>query len=74
MRKKIALHWHHMATMTPKALDQDMKAFIAISVKETLEDPDFGLDLSETTKRRLREVKSKKQNMISHAEIKRRLY
>jgi len=35
-------------------------------------DPDFGLELSDATKRRLRALKSKKQKYISHEEVKRR--
>ena len=51
----------------------ELKAFIAHSIREILDDPDFGLELSETTKRRLRAAKNKKQKWISHAELKKRL-
>ena len=54
--------------------DSDLKAFIATSIKEVLDDPDFGLELTEATKRRLRSAKNKKQKWVSHAELKKRLY
>jgi len=52
----------------------ELRAFITHSIREILDDPDFGLELTETTKRRLRAAKNKKQKWISHAEIKKRLY
>jgi len=55
--------------MTP-----ELKAFITTSIKEVLEDPDFGLELSESTKRRLHAAKNKKGKYISHTELKKRLY
>ena len=51
----------------------ELKAFIAHSIREILDDPDFGLELTETTKRRLHASKNKKQKWISHAEVKKRL-
>ena len=64
-----------MVTLTKNhKLNPDLKAFITTSIKEVLDDPDFGLELSQTTKRRLRAAKSKKQKWISHANLKKRLY
>ena len=54
-------------------IQPELKAFIAHSIREILDDPDFGLELSETTKRRLRVAKNKKQKWISHTELKKRL-
>lgn len=62
-------------TMTKhRNIQPELKAFIAHSIREILDDPDFGLELTEATKRRLRAAKSKKQKWISHAEVKKRLY
>lgn len=57
-----------------RALGPDLRAFIATSIKEVLDDPDLGLDLSTVTKRRLHAAKNKKQKWTSHAELKKRLY
>jgi len=57
-----------------RKLNSDLKAFITTSIKEVLDDPDFGLELTEATKRRLRAAKSKRQKWIPHAELKRKLY
>lgn len=69
--------WYTLLMSTaPKTtvLDSDLKAFITTSIKEVLDDPDFGLELTATTTRRLRAAKNKKQKLISHAELKKRLY
>ncbi|HLD13943.1 MAG TPA: hypothetical protein VJB18_04420 [Burkholderiales bacterium] len=57
-----------------RVLGPDLKAFIATSIKEVLDDPDFGLELSEATKRRLRIAQGKKQKLTSHAVMKKRFY
>lgn len=69
--------WYNVPmSTTPKSpvLNSDLKAFITTSIKEVLDDPDFGLELTATTMRRLRAAKNKKQKLISHAELKKRLY
>lgn len=57
-----------------KNIQPELKAFIAHSIREILDDPDFGLELTETAKRRLRAAKSKKQKWISHTDVKKKLY
>ncbi|MCX6788221.1 MAG: hypothetical protein NT108_03620 [Candidatus Kaiserbacteria bacterium] len=41
-----------------KALDPQLRAYIAESVREVLDDPDFGLELSAAAKRRLKEAQT----------------
>jgi hypothetical protein len=55
-----------------KKLSQEVKALVAQVVFEVLNDPDFGLRLSPTAKKRLTKVSSKKQTTISFADIKKR--
>lgn len=53
----------------------DLRSLVTEVVQEVLNDPDFGLDLSETAKKRLRQVlKPKTGSRISLSEIKRRYY
>lgn len=62
-----------MTTATAhRAISPDLKAFIVESVYGVLEDPDFGMDLSAETKRRLRAAQTKKQKTIPLSEIKRK--
>lgn len=61
-------------TAKHKTLNPELKAFITTSIKEMLDDPDFGLELTETTKRRLRAAQAKKKKWVSHAELKKKLY
>ena len=69
-----ARYTFRMSTTIKNHINPDLKAFIATSIKEVLDDPDFGLELSEATKRRLRATKTKKQKWISHTNLKKKLY
>lgn len=64
-----------MATATKKFkhITPELKAFIVESVHTVLTDPDFGLELTDKFKRRLRSIKSKRQKYLSHAEVARKL-
>lgn len=44
----------HMATTKKPVFPAELKAYVAHSIREILEDPDFGLELTEKAKRRLR--------------------
>ncbi len=64
-----------MATVTiPKELTKEVKTFIVQVVNEVLNDPDFGLKLSEKTKKRLHRALTLKQKTISFSEIRRKYY
>jgi hypothetical protein len=58
-------------TTIASKINQEMRAFIVRAVHEVLNDPDFGLELSEQAKRRLRTAARAKKT-ISLSEIKRR--
>lgn len=60
-----------MNTSVPvKKLSSEVKTFIIRAVYEVLNDPDFGLELSEWTKKRLRKARVSKRKGISFSEIK----
>ena len=62
-----------MATITiPRKLNKEVKTFIVKAIYEILNDPDFGLELSEKAKKRLRQSLISKQKTISLSEIKKR--
>lgn len=53
-------------------MDPALRAVIADSIQEILGDPDFGLELTAATKKRLQSAKNKKQNWTSLDEIRRK--
>ena len=64
-----------MAILTvPKRLTKEIKTFIIQTVKEVLNDPDFGLELSEKAKKRLHQALISKRKTISFSEIKKKYY
>ena len=64
-----------MATITiPKKLNKEVKSFIVQAIYEVLNDPDFGLELNEKAKKRLRRALISKQKTISFSEVKKRYY
>ena len=64
-----------MATITiPRKLNKEVKTFIIQAIYEILNDPDFGLELSEKAKKRLRQSLISKQKTISLPEIKKKYY
>ena len=65
------MHMNLVATKK-KALEPQLRAYIAESVREVLDDPDFGLELSETAKRRLREARTQSREYIPLATILKR--
>lgn len=56
----------------PKKITKEMKTFIVQAICEILSDPDFGLELNEKVKKRLRQALVSKQKTISFLEIKKR--
>jgi hypothetical protein len=63
-----------MATKTTKkGLSVQEKTFIVAALQEILEDPDFGLELSDKAKKRLNRV-SIHREVVSASEIKRKYY
>jgi len=64
-----------MAILTvPKRLTKEIKTFIIQTVKEVLNDPDFGLELSEKAKKRLHQALISKRKTISFSEIRKKYY
>lgn len=59
--------------ITTRKVTPELKAYIAEAIQDALADPDFGLELTEETKRRLRAARRGKQKYVSHAELKRYL-
>ena len=59
-----------MNTIT-RRLEPGLKIYVASIVREVLEDPDFGLELSAQAKKRLRLVK-KTAKSVSFPEIKKK--
>ena len=57
-----------------KKLNKEVKTFIVQAVHEILNDPDFGLELSEKAKKRLRQTSVLKPKAISFTEIKKKYY
>lgn len=55
-----------------KHIDFELKAYIVEAIHDVLKDPDFGLELTEQAKRRLRAAKNKTQKYYSHAEVLKR--
>lgn len=57
-----------------KEIRQEVKTLITRAVQEVLYDPDFGLELSEDAKRRLRKAKTQplRQKTVPFSEIKKR--
>ena len=60
--------------MKKTKLEPEIKSFIASAVQEVLNDPDFGLELSDTAKERLNRVSSRKEKTVSASEIKGKYY
>ena len=65
-----------MATATQKrdSITPELKAFIAHSIREILDDPDYGLELKESFKKKLRAAQKSKDKGIPLAEIRRKYY
>lgn len=69
------IYIQNMPTTTiSKKLTPQIKTFILRAIHEILSDPDFGLELSEKAKKRLRQAASSKQKTISFSEIKKKYY
>jgi len=64
-----------MATLTiTRKLTKEVKTFIIQVVNEVLSDPDFGLELNEKAKKRLRQANVSKQKTVPFSEIKKKYY
>ena len=66
----------YMATATQKhdTIKPELKAFIAHSIREILDDPDYGLELKESFKKKLRVAQKSKGKGIPLAEIRKKYY
>lgn len=56
-------------SLKKKDTDLQLRAYIAESVREVLDDPDFGLELSETTKQCLHRVQTRPRKYIPLAAV-----
>ena len=64
-----------MATATKQQhIASELKAFIAQSIREILDDPDFGLELTERAKKRLRAARKWNGRGISLADVRKKYY
>lgn len=63
-----------MPTSTVIKLNKEFKTFVAQIVEEIVTDPDFGLELSEKAKERLRQAKVYKGKTSLLSDIKRKYY
>ena len=65
-----------MATATQKHenIRPELKAFITHSIREILDDPDYGLELTEGVKKKLRAAQRSKGRGIPLAEIRKKYY
>jgi hypothetical protein len=61
-----------MKTVTTKKLSNDVKEFVIRVVGEVLNDPDFGMNLTEETKRKLRQASNFDGKTISLNEIEKK--
>lgn len=62
------------ASIGASKIGVQLRAYIAESVREALADPDFGLELTDEMKRRLRaSQKSSRRTYVSLATIRKRL-
>lgn len=58
----------------PKTLNKEMKTFVVQAINEVLNDPDFGLELSEKAKKRLRQANVSRRKTVYFSEIKKKYY
>jgi len=65
-----------MATTTQKHenIRPELKAFIAHSIREILDDPDYGLELTEAFKKKLKAAQRSKSKGIPLSEIRKKYY
>ena len=52
----------------------ELKAFIAHSIREILDDPDYGLELKESFKKRLRSTQKSNGKGIPFSEVRKKYY
>ena len=52
-----------------RKVELQLRAYIAESVREVLDDPDFGLELSAATKRRLKKIQTQPEKYIPLATV-----
>ena len=60
--------------MTTKEFDKKLEHLIEQKFLEFFGDPDYGLGLTEETKRRLRAAQNKKQKTFSLSEVRKKYY
>lgn len=63
-----------MGTKVEQKLGLDTKSFIVHAIKDIVSDPDFGLELSESAKKRLRKEKVLNGKTVPFSEIKKKYY
>ena len=59
-----------MKTTVTKKLSNELKEFVTRIVSEVINDPDFGMELTEEAKSKLGEAQSYKGKNMSSAEVK----
>lgn len=62
------------AKTAKRTLDMQEKTFIVGALQEILEDPDFGLELTEEAKKVLRERNQSTSGIISASDIRKKYY
>ena len=62
----------NLVSIKSKSVEPRLRAYIAESVREVLDDPDFGLELSATAKRRLKKAQNSSAKGISLATLLKR--
>ena len=63
-----------VTTAKQQNIAPELKVFIAQSIREILDDPDFGLELTEVAKKRLRAARKSKGRGISLADARKKYY
>ena len=64
----------NIITKENKKITPVIKAFIVETIKDVLEDPDFGLELSTKSKNRIKEIPTLLKKKVSLADIKKKYY
>ena len=57
-----------------KKLKSELRQFIVETIHQVLDDPDFGMELSERAKKRLEQARKSRKRGIPASEIRRKYY
>ena len=63
-----------MATAQKQPINMGLKVYIADAIREALDDPDLGLELTAWAKKRLLSAKNKKGKLVPMSEIRKKYY